>query len=376
MTIPGIVVTEIVNALADSAPVRKIEVDLGGHAMAGLHRAPSLASAHRVDSRYVIQRHRAPRNAKARRQDFRRLIGPSSTLAIAYAWPGIDNDWIRDYLLVAKSAHVPTVVVCASLPPSREVRAVSLVGILREADRVVVGDSEEANELTAAFSSYGPKVLTHRALSLTGRGRRAGSLQITAFLPSENGDALQAVMAAFDAIPDSRISNYKLQVAMRYAGSEMTSIVSKSYHAQHVQLISEEMSAGDLRELCYSSSAVSMVDPELDSRAFSTAVDCGVATIVLGNSSYPIVGRGYVGGLMGDRRDPASIHVAMAHALRLEELGFPSPASWSELAGRVFESREPAVHSQIFRVSNSAANPQPLRSPQLVHYLQSSVETG
>jgi hypothetical protein len=154
------------------------------------------------------------------------------------------------------------------------------------------------------------------------------------------------MMAAFDAIPEARISNYELQVVMRYNGSAMESIISNSYHARHVQLIGEDMTAGDLRELCDTSSAVSMADPELDSRAFSTAVDCGIATIVLGDSKSPIVGRGYVGGLMADGRDPASIHVAMTHALRLDELGFPNPRAWHELAECIIGSPEPISPQQ------------------------------
>lgn len=49
----------------------------------------------------------------------------------------------------------------------------------------------------------------------------------------------------------------------------------------------------------------------------------------------PMVGRGCVGGLMVDGRQPASIHVALTHALRLDELSFPSPDAWHELANAI-----------------------------------------
>ena len=57
--------------------------------------------------------------------------------------------------------------------------------------------------------------------------------------------------------------------------------------------------------------------------------------MVLSTSDLPEVGRGYVGGLLADVSHPASVHVALAHALRLAELGFPEPDSWEELAVRL-----------------------------------------
>jgi hypothetical protein len=376
LTIPGIIVSEIVMALAKSSPVRRIEVDLGTYSTMGLHRAPSLAAAHDVAFRLDLQRHRAPRNARARKQAFRQWIGPDAKVAIAYAWPGIGNEWIHEFLQVANAAKVPTVVVCASLPPSREARAVALVNTIRHADRVVVGDTAEANELIAAFGSFGPEVQTHRALSLTGRSRRTGPKQLTAFLPSESGETLTALMAAFDAIPEARINNYTLQVVMRYKGSAIESIIADSYHKRRVQLFGDDMSAGDLRELCDASSAISMADPALDSRAFSMAVNCGIATVVLANSKVPIVGRGYVGGLMADGRQPASIHVALTHALRLDELGFPSPDAWHGLAEHIIELPEPTRRFRTSRASSYVATPATRRFPELTHLLQPTVETG
>lgn len=341
----------------------------------GLHRAPSLAAAHDVAFRLGLQRQRAPRNARARRQVFRQWISPGAKVAIAYAWPGIDNEWIREFLQVANAAGVPTVVLCASLPPSREARAVSLVNTIRHADRVVVGDTDQANELIAAFGSHGPEVQAHRALSLTGRSRRSGPQRLTAFLPRESGETLTTLLAAFDAIPEARISNFNMQVVMRHQGRATESVISNSYHSRHVRLIGDDMSAEDLRELCDSSSALSMTNPNVDSRAFSTAVDCGIATAVLANSKAPVVGRGYVGGLMANGSEPASIHVAMAHALRLDELGFPNPRSWRELAECIVESPEPARILQPFLTPNYVATAQRTWSTEFVRLLQPIAET-
>ena len=309
-----------------------IEVDLGTHQSMGLHRAPSLTAAHDMTNGQGLQRHRAPRNVRARKKAFRQWVDPDAKVAVAYAWPGIDNEWIRDFLEVATAAKVPTVVLCASLPPSREARAGSLVSMLRHADRVIVGDAAEANVLVTAFGSHGPEVTTHRSLSLSGRRRRPGPQQFTAFLPREGGETLSALMAAFDAIPDARIENYNLKVITRFEESAAEAIVANSYHARHAHLISDDLTADEVRRLCDTSSALGIADPNADSRAFSAAVDCGIATVVLAKSKTPIVGRGYVGGLMADGRRPASIRVAMAHALRLDELGFSRPDAWRELA--------------------------------------------
>jgi len=376
LTIPGIIVSEIVIALSTTSSVRRIEVDLGTHPTMGLHRAPSLAATHDAASRLGPQRYQAPRNATARKRAFRQWIGPDARLAIAYAWPGIDNEWIREYLQVAKAVGLPTLVLCASLPSSREARAVSLFNLIRNADCVIVGDADEANELVAAFGSNRPEVQTHRALSLTGRSRRSGPQQLTAFLPSGSSETLTALMSAFDAIPESRIKNYEMQVIMRYEGSAVESIVANSYHARHVQLLGYVMTAGDLREICNTSSALSMADPDLDSRAFSTAVSCGIVTVVLASSKAPIVGRGYVGGLVADGRRPASIHVAMAHALRLDELGFPSPDSWRELAELVIESPKLIRNLQSSQTTNYVAIAATNLLPELAHVFQPTAETG
>jgi hypothetical protein len=376
LTIPGVIVSEIVTALAKSSPVRRIEVDLGIHPTMGLHRAPSLTAVHEAERNFDVQRRLAPRNTRARLRVFRQLVGPDAGLAVAYAWPGIDNHWIHEYLRVAKDNGVRTVVLCATLPPSREVRSVSLVDTLRHADLVLVGDRSESQELEAAFGHDGPEVLTHRALSLASRRYRSGPQKFSAFLPSNGSEALTALMGAFDAIPDSKVNDYKLQVITRFESSAARSIVTESHHARHVQLFSEEMTKNDLGQLCETSSALSVFDPPADSRAFSAAVNFGVATVVLASAnSVPVVGRGYVGGLMADGSHPASIYVAMKHALRLSELGFPNPDAWRELAEGIIERPLAARAPRTIKASRYLNTPSIKRFPELMHFCAPAIET-
>jgi hypothetical protein len=111
--------------------------------------------------------------------------------------------------------------------------------------------------------------------------------------------------------------------------------VAASYHSDHVQLTGEDFSSLDMHQIASDSSAMSVGDPAFDSRAYATAVDAGVATVVLANDMVTDVGRGYVGGLLADINRPTSVHVAHDHALRLSELRFPSPIAWFELADRL-----------------------------------------
>jgi hypothetical protein len=303
----------------------------------GLHRAPSLSAAHDDEGNYEVVRHSAPRSRRERKIALRKWIGPQAQSAIAYAWPGLDNSWIRDFILVAKEAGLSTAIMCASLPESSRTRAVTIANILRHADLVLVGHESEAQELLFRFGSSGPVVETHPSLSLRGRGAQSQERRITAFLPRESDDSLRTLMAAFDAIPKARIVGHKLQVVMRYAGSSIPSIISNSYHADYVELIGEDVSSADLQELCNTSSALTVGNPAFDSRAFSTAQGIGIATVVLGNALRPVVGRGYVGGLLANHSRPASVHVAISHALRLAELGFPKPDAWEDLADRLIK---------------------------------------
>jgi len=341
LTVPGVIVSEITHALATFTQVTRIEVDLKTDLTAGLHRAPSLAAAHNTYDGGRIVRYRAPTNARLRAQEFRDLMAPGIATAIAYAWPGIDNSWIRQFIHAGRSAGASTVVACATLPQPSHARAVSLAGTFTYADAVLVGDDTQAKELMSVFGHSGPFVESHPALSLDGRGGRSPRHQITAFLPKDDVASLTTLLAAFDAIPEAWIETYNLQVVMRFEDQLVPKLVEDTYHKKYVQLIGDNMSSLDLKDLCTASSALSIAAPLIDSRAFSIAIDCGVGTVVLGNAQRPDVGRGYVGGLLANRSRSASVHVALIHALRLAELQFPNPDTWFDLAQRVVGSPHP-----------------------------------
>jgi hypothetical protein len=110
-----------------------------------------------------------------------------------------------------------------------------------------------------------------------------------------------------------------------------------------VHLVGEDLSSADLEQLCSSSSALIIADPAFDSRAFSIAVECGTAIVVLASGHLPDVGRGYVGALLADMNRPVSVHVGLTHALRLAELHFPRPDAWSELVGHLLKVPERVV---------------------------------
>jgi hypothetical protein len=323
--------------------VTRIEVDPGDRLTTGLHRAPSLAAAHDAASTSNTVSYHAPAGGRLRSQSFRRWIGPEIGTAVAYVWPGNDNGWIKEYIQVANSSGATTIVACASLPKSARARAATLADAMTHADLILVGDAADAKQLVSELGTSGPTVETHHALSLGGRDHHSTVQKITAFLPKDNGDSLSTLLAAFDAIPEAWIGNYQLEIVMRFTGRIIPDMVASSYYVEHVDLIGEDISTLDLAELCSTASVITIADPALDSRAFQTAVDCGVATVVLANALLPKVGRGYVGGLLADFDRPESVHVALFHALRLSELGFPHPEAWDELAARLIRPVEPQV---------------------------------
>jgi hypothetical protein len=333
LTIPGIVVSEIVRALAFLGPVTSIEVDVAADFMSGLHRAPSLANAHHLPSDVV--RHRAPDNARLRGHAFRDLLTPQVRVAVAYAWPSIDNSWIQQFLQIAERRGVTTVVLCASLPESSRADATSIADILYRADHVLVGEVSDAIKLEKLFGSRGPNIESCPALSLRGKHGRTQDRQISAFLPSDDRTALATILSAFDAIPEAWIDRYQLQVLMRHSNELIPEMISSSYHSEHVRLIGSDLSTNMLEELCFGSSALSVTEPAADSRAFSFAMESGKATVVISDSLVPKVGNGYIGGFLADQRSPSSVNVALNHALRLEELQFPSPDAWETLAKRL-----------------------------------------
>lgn len=334
-TIPGVIVSEIVRALSKYSPVTRIEVDVDANYMTGLHRALSLATVHEADDEDTVVRHRAPDNPRLRSRAFQALIQPDTAVAIAYAWPGIDNDWIRQFLQIANARGAFTIVACASLPNSGKNKVSALAEVVSRADRVYIGEIADATILASIFGSLGPVVEAHPALSLRGRAGRSGDRHITAFLPKDSKDTLATLLAAFDAIPEAWIPDYRLHVVMRYSEDSILDLVEDSYHSDYVRVTGGDLSLSDLENVISTSSALGVAEPAPDSRAFSSAVNTGIATVVLSPSPLVTVGRGYVGGLLADSRRPASVHVALNHALRLEELRFPSPRAWDRLAQRL-----------------------------------------
>ncbi len=335
LTLPGVIVSEIARALSGTVAVTRIEVDSDSDYAEGLTRTPSLSAAFGEPHSGVLTTRRAPRGAHLRRQAFDDWLGPDVRVALAYAWPGLDNGWIKDFIHAASAAGVPCAVACASLPKSDHASLTALADVIVGADLVLIGDAIDAREFTADFGPSGPVVEVHRSLSLKGRADQHSTHRITAFLPKDSNETLTTLLAAFDAIPHSWIGQYELQIAMRYTSQIIPDMIAASYHGNHVRLIDERISDEELVSMCEASSALIIADPLLDSRVFQIAVECGVATIVLSPSQLPDVGVGYVGGLLADINFPAAIDVALAHALRLGELRFPSPDSWIELAQRL-----------------------------------------
>lgn len=334
VTIPGLMTSEVIGALSSRALITRIAVDPGKNFNSGLHRATSLSSKYQ-DGDGVVRSLRAPLIARRRRQEFKQYFADRVELAVALAWPGLDNSWIGEFVQVANQSSATTVVLMVTHPTSNAARSTSLAREVSDADLVLVGDIIDATLLSATLGSSRPIIEVHRSLSLTGRNLDQGHKRLTTFLPKDDEQSLVSVLAAFDAIPMGWIEDYDLRVIMRYSGRGIPDHVMSSFHSEHVQLIGDDFSTLDLQKIVSDSSALSVADPAFDSRAYAVAVEEGVATVVLADNMTTEVGRGYVGGLLADINRPTSVHVAHNHALRLSELHFPSPSAWFELATRL-----------------------------------------
>jgi len=250
ITTPRIIVSENAMALARSEPVAGIDVDLSVKPSVGLGRALSLTAAHDVCDDSIVFRQRAPRNTRDGRNAFQSWIAPRVRTAIAYAWPGPDSRWIDQVFQIAKGAGAKTIVICGKLPKSIEAMEVGLVDTIAQADLVLVGDFSEADERAMAVGALGPIVGARRALLLlAGRSRRLSYRKITVFLSKESGGTLSTLLAAFDTIPDARSNDYNFQVVLPCAGQVLPNIVVNGRHSNHVELLGQDMSVADLREL-------------------------------------------------------------------------------------------------------------------------------
>lgn len=334
VTIPGLMTSEVVGALAAYAHITRVAVDPGKDFNAGLHRSKALSPTfYRKDGR--VRFLRAPLGSHPRRQVFDQYFTQAVELAVALAWPGLDNSWIGEFVRVANDAGAKTVVLAVTHPIAGQDCTATLAREVAHCDLVLVGDIIDATILSSVLGSKRPVIEVHRALSLNGRAVGQERKILTTFLRKDDERSLASVLTAFDAIPIDWISDYKLRVIMRYSGRAVLDHVAASYHSNHVQIVGDDYSSLDLNTLASESSALSVADPAFDSRAFATAVGAGVATVVLANEMVTEVGRGYLGGLLADVNRPTSVYVAHDHALRLSELRFPSPEAWFELATRL-----------------------------------------
>lgn len=334
VTVPGIMTSEVIGVLAPRTNVTRLEVDFGKNFSSGLHRAMALSPKFQKGEG-VVHSWRPLLMARQRRQEFRQYFKDHVELAVALAWPGLNNSWIEEFVQVANQAGATTVVLIVSHPTSSLEASSSIARQVADADLALVGDIIDATVLSATLGSTRPVIEVQRALSLNGRTIDYNRKRLTTFLPKDDEQSLLSVLASFDAIPDEWIHDYDLRVIMRYSGREIRDYVAASHHAEHVELIGEDFSSLDLRQIAGESSALSVADPAFDSRAYATAVDAGVVTVVLADNMVTDVGRRYVGGLLADIKRPTSVHVAHCHALRLSELHFPSPDAWFELAARL-----------------------------------------
>lgn len=333
-TIPGVMGAEVVHAVANFGAVSRLEIDPTQHVRSGLHRAPSLAALYSYAGEAVPTWHVAG-STRAQRKAFHQHLRPDTAMAIALSWPTIANDWIGDFVAAAKDVGAVSVVLRMSGPSSDMSQIDGLARRVTKADLVLVGDPLEANRLSGSLRSATPVIDTHRALSLLGRQRAADTHRVAAFLPKDDVAGLQMLLRAFDAIPEAWSNSYRLTLVMRSSTDEVRSAVAASHYADRIDVIDSDLSEEALSNLCDDSSAVVMADPGVESRAYALAEQRGVATVLLLDTSFPVVGKGYVGGLVADVHSPSSIYVALMHAIRLAELSFPTPKAWSELGLRL-----------------------------------------
>ncbi len=352
ITLPGVMTAEVTGLLAPFARVTSIAVDGTKDFASGLHRAPALAGAYQR-TYHVVNSLRAPLVARHRRTAMRPHFDQQTSMALAMAWPGIDNSWIGDFVRLARESRTPSVVLVITHPNSPS-HVPALAKEVMDADVVLVGDVMEATAIASILGSSRPVIEVQRALSLNGRAKARPVQTISAFLQKDDLASLHNLLKAFDATPEKWVESQKLRVVMRHQGSEVDSLIRQSYHGRRIELVSDTLDESQLADLARASSAFAIGDPEIDSRVFSHAMDEGIGTALL-SDGVPVMGDSYVGAFLGNVNRPASVHVALAHAMRMADLRFPGPQDWRDLAHRLDEISRGMLDSPLDDVDNDTA---------------------
>ena len=322
VTLPGVLVSEIAQSLADSYEVRRLEMDATQTFGLGLDRAPSLRSIQSVEFDVVRVPAVLPRRARLRMIE-QSLVGVSAVVTVL--WPGIDPTSMAMLGREARLRGIPVAVLLARVDGAtaiRDIAAKDLEGV----DLVLTGDTADVTVLKGIV----PAVRAHPALNFAPRPTRAVDV-IVAFIPPEGEDVLRSVVTAFDAIPEAWIERYRLHVITRLPATSLGPIVDASFYREAIELTNSVLDDEQVGDVCSRAAAVMIADPIYESRAFTTSAAAGLPVVLVSSDSLPNVPSGYLGTLVARAGRPVSIHVAMTHALRLAHVAIPNYAGWRGL---------------------------------------------
>ncbi len=336
LTVPGVMVSQIVRALAEFAPVDQIEMNGNPDFGTGLTRAVHLVTALDGGARFPISVRQRCDEPRRRSQCFRERLTGGVSIAVAFIWPTLDTSWVRAYLEAAHDVGAVTFAVCVSLPGRSTLKDLDELIKSVGTDYVIVGDRRDVVDYVPADEARAI-ILEHPALTLRGRSATGELKTISAFLRRDDVESLRVLCTAFDALPEAWADQYQLNIVMRHDDASVPRIIDQSYHSRYIHLIETNIDDASLAGLCAQSSVLIVADPASDSRAFALAKACGIATVVLATSRRGDATDDYTGGLLADDDQPLSIYVAINHGLRLAGLRFPRPESWNDLAATIFK---------------------------------------
>ncbi len=341
-TLPGLFTEALANLLRDRTLVDRVALDANLDGVVGLDRAMSPA----VDEEQLAttvatllqgrQGVRRPVHGVAGMRGAHSDLEGASTLVLV-VWPSLGKGWLRAAFDLWKRTNVPLHTLWCSVPSSTSaLRHGRLAGaVLARSTSVLTGSDADAAGLANLARRRLPPVVVHPGLSMR-RACTGDIIDVLAFVPGLDRLALSSVVAGFDSISSAVIEQYRLRLVVSpYALAEARALRRSAHHSTAIEVLPIPGGESEIRALARRASVVVASDTMANGPAVAGAVSAGVGLVLLSSGSSPAARPAYVGAVVADPSNPASVHVGITHCARRRTVRFPSSEELESLSDTV-----------------------------------------
>lgn len=178
------------------------------------------------------------------------------------------------------------------------------------------------------------------------------SVNVMAFLPSDDRAAANLLLEAFAGLSERRASHYRLELVARMRDRQaLRSAVAGHRHRERISIVDDQLTDHQLHRRVHDADVAVIFEPESSSRALEIAELRGIPVVIVRCDEIAGPGDTYAGAAVSPRH-AASILAAVERASLARRYRYPDSQRWAQGAQRL--SR---------RLAELAELPDPLAEP-------------